>query len=74
MHTTFASHRIRDVLHPENIERLRRMTPDERARIGLGLTDLAWRFLMTLPPEERQRRLDSTRERWNPPQRPREER
>jgi hypothetical protein len=56
------------MLREEDIERFRRMTPDERARIGVDLTDLAWRFLMTLPTEEAQRRLDlSRREPWNPP-------
>lgn len=53
------------MLRPEDIERLRKLTPSERARMGLEATRLAWRFLRTLTPEERQRRLD--REPWNPP-------
>jgi hypothetical protein len=55
------------VLDARDLERLRRLTPAERLRLGLDLTDLAWRFLMRLPPEEAQRRLDLGRERWNPP-------
>lgn len=59
------------MLHDEDIERFRRMTPDERARIWADLTDLGWRFLMALPPEEAQRRLDLARQqRWNPPTMP----
>jgi hypothetical protein len=56
------------MLKEEDIERFRRMTPDERARIGLDLSDLGWHFLMRLPPKEAQRRLDlARREPWNPP-------
>ena len=55
------------MLRPEDIERLRKLTPSERARMGLEATSLAWRFLRTLTPEERQRRLDRAREPWNPP-------
>jgi hypothetical protein len=43
------------------------MAPADRLRIALDLTDLAWRFLMRLPPEERERRLALSREPWNPP-------
>jgi len=55
------------MLHEEQIQALRAMTPAERLRLGIDLTDLAWRFLATLPPEEAQRRLDLRREPWNPP-------
>lgn len=55
------------MLRPEDVERLRELTPAERVLIGLDLTDLAWRFLATLSPEEEQRRLDLAREPWNPP-------
>ena len=59
------------MLNEEDIERFRRMTPDERARIAIDLTDLGWRFLQALPPAEAQRRLDLSRKgRWNPPRRP----
>jgi len=54
--------------HPEYVERLKAMTPAERIKIGLDLTDLAWRFLNSLPAEEEQRRLDlMRREPWDPP-------
>lgn len=43
------------------------MRPEERLRVGLDLTDLAWRFLMNLSPEEIRRRLDLAREAWRPP-------
>jgi len=55
------------MLTKEDVERFRKMKPVERLRIGLDLTDLAWRFLLRLPPEEIQRRLDLAREPWNPP-------
>ena len=55
------------MLHEEDLARFRRMTPAERLKIGLDLTDMAWRFLLRLPPEEIQRRLDLGREPWNPP-------
>lgn len=55
------------MLRPEDLERLRKLTPSERARMGIEATRLAWRFLRTLTPEERQRRLDRAREPWNPP-------
>jgi hypothetical protein len=45
------------------------MTPDQRARIGVELTDFAWRFLLALPAAEAQRRLDLARsERWQVPE------
>jgi hypothetical protein len=46
------------------------MSPAERLKIGIDLTNLAWRFLMQLPSAEAQRRLDLSREPWNPPQIP----
>lgn len=55
------------MLRPEDLERLRKLTPSERARMGIEATRLAWRFLRALTPEERQRRLDRAREPWNPP-------
>lgn len=58
------------MLSKDDIERFRRMEPAERLKIGLDLTDLAWRFLLRLPPEEIQRRLDLAREPWNPPPSP----
>jgi hypothetical protein len=33
------------------------MTPQERWKITAGLMELAWRSLLALPPEERERRL-----------------
>lgn len=57
------------MLSEADIDRLRRMTPDERARIAVDLMDLGWRFLLALPAEEAQRRLDlSRRDPWNPPE------
>jgi hypothetical protein len=53
------------VLRPEDLERFRRMKPEERLKIGLDLTDAGWRFLLRLPPEEIQRRLDLGRQPWN---------
>lgn len=58
--------------HAEDLARWRAMTPEERLRIGLDLTELAWRFLERLSPEEAQRRLDLSRQRWNPPEAPEE--
>jgi hypothetical protein len=43
------------------------MRPEERLQVGLDLTDLAWRFLMNLSPEEMRRRLELAREAWRPP-------
>jgi len=55
------------MLGEEDIEHLRKLSPSDRARMGLEATALAWRVLLTLTPEERQRRLDRAREPWNPP-------
>jgi hypothetical protein len=46
------------------------MKPEERLKIGLDLTDAAWRFLLRLPPAEIQRRLDLGRKPWNVPKKP----
>jgi hypothetical protein len=43
------------------------MTPEDRLRIGIDLTELAWKFLLRLPPEEAQRRLDLSRQPWSSP-------
>lgn len=43
------------------------MKPEERLRIALDLIDLGWRFLLRLPVEEAERRLELAREPWNPP-------
>jgi hypothetical protein len=58
------------VLRPEDLERFRRMKPEERLKIGLDLTDAGWRFLLRLPAEEVQRRLDLGRQPWNVPEKP----
>jgi hypothetical protein len=55
------------MLREEDIEELRKLTPGDRARMGIEATRLAWRFLVRLTPEERQRRLDRAREPWDPP-------
>jgi hypothetical protein len=55
------------MLRDEDIERLRRLTPGDRARMGIEATQLAWRFLLQATPADRQRRLDRAREPWNPP-------
>jgi hypothetical protein len=55
------------VQRPEDLERFKRMKPEERLKIGLDLTDSAWRFLLRLPPAEIQRRLELARGPWNPP-------
>lgn len=55
------------MLSEEDIERLRKLTPSDRARMGIDTTCLAWRFLRNLTPEEQQRRLDRAREPWDPP-------
>ncbi len=58
------------MIREEDIEHLRKLRPGDRARMGIEATQLAWRFLLRLPPEERQRRLDRAREPWNPPKPP----
>lgn len=42
---------------PEQIEAFRRMTPEERWKITSGLMELAWRDLLRLSTEERERLL-----------------
>lgn len=54
------------MLNREKVEHFRRMSPDERARIGIELTELMWQWLVTLPPDVAQRIIDSEREPWNP--------
>jgi hypothetical protein len=56
------------MLSEEDIERIRSMTPDQRARITVDLMELGWSFLRALSPQEAQRRLDLARRTpWNPP-------
>jgi hypothetical protein len=50
------------MLDEQRLERYRRMTPDERWSEVEELMTLAWRSLLELPEEERQRRLDLIRE------------
>jgi hypothetical protein len=45
----------------EQIEAYRRMTPQERWRVTAELMEFAWRSLLALPPEERERRLEAAR-------------
>jgi hypothetical protein len=62
------------VIHSEDLERFRKMTPEERVRLGQDLANLGWEFLLRLPPEERQRRMDLVkRQPWNPPPGPMQE-
>jgi hypothetical protein len=55
------------VIRDKDIEALRKLTPGQRARMGVETTRIAWRFLARLTPAERQRRLDRAREPWNVP-------
>jgi hypothetical protein len=50
------------MLGPEQIERYRRMSPAERLKETEELMTLAWRMLLELPAEERERRLRIIRE------------
>jgi hypothetical protein len=45
------------MLSPEKIDAYRRMAPEERWREVEELMTIAWRALLALPEEERQRRL-----------------
>jgi hypothetical protein len=45
----------------EQIEAFRRMTPQERWKITAQLMEFAWRSLLALDPEERERRLAAAR-------------
>lgn len=47
----------------EQIEAFRRMPPEERWKVTVELMEFAWRSLLELPPEERERRLDLARRR-----------
>ena len=58
---------IASVQRDEDLERWRRMSPAERLAIALDLMDLGWLYLLRLSPEERERRLELSREPWNPP-------
>jgi hypothetical protein len=61
------------VIDAATLERFRQMTPAERLALGMALLEMAWGFLMHLPPEERQRRLRLARPPWNPPPGPMQE-
>lgn len=50
------------MLSDEKIEAYRRMTPEERWREVEELMTIAWRSLLELPEEERERRLAVIRE------------
>ena len=50
------------MLSDEKIEAYRRMTPEERWREVEELMTLAWRMLLELPEDERNRRLAIIRE------------
>lgn len=52
------------MLSQERIEAYRRMSPEERWREVEQLMTLAWRSLLQLPADERQRRLDLDRQ-WH---------
>jgi len=58
------------MLHDAQIRSLRSLSAAQRLRLGLDLTDVAWRFLASLPPAEAQRRLELGREPWDPPRVP----
>jgi hypothetical protein len=45
----------------EQIEAYRRLTPAERWKITSQLMEFAWRSLLALPPQERERRLEAAR-------------
>jgi hypothetical protein len=45
----------------EQIEAFRRMTPQERWKITAQLMEFAWRSLLALDPDERERRLEAAR-------------
>jgi len=60
---------LEGVISDKDIEALRKLTPGQRAVMGIEATRTAWRFLLTLTPEERQRRLDLAREPWRWPPR-----
>jgi hypothetical protein len=46
---------------PEQIATWRQMTPEERFKLTATLMELAWRSLLALDPEERERRLEVAR-------------
>lgn len=49
------------MMSPAQIESFRRMTPEERWKITSQLMEFAWRSLLALDPEERERRLEIAR-------------
>jgi hypothetical protein len=49
------------MLSKERLEAYRRMTPAEKWAETMELIDYGWQMLMTLPPEERERRLEIMR-------------
>ena len=49
------------MLSTSQIEAFRRMTPEERWRITAELMEFSWRYLLTLDPAERERRLEIAR-------------
>jgi len=49
------------MLHAEDLERFRRMTPEARLKSFFYLCDMAWSFLERLPPDERRRRIELSR-------------
>lgn len=55
------------MIGPEELEKIRAMTPGQRLQLGLQLMNLAWEMMRHLPKEEIQRRLDLAKEPWNPP-------
>lgn len=46
---------------PQQVEAWRRMTPQERWKLTGILMEFAWRSLLALDPQERERRLDAIR-------------
>ncbi len=50
------------MLDEKRIEHYRRMTPEDRWRETEELMTLAWRSLLEMPEDERNRRLDLVRE------------
>ena len=49
------------MLSPERLEAYRRMTPAERSKETFALIEYAWKALLALPFEERERRLELMR-------------
>ena len=49
------------MLSKERLEAYRRMTPAQRWAETVELIETGWRILLSLPPEERERRLEIMR-------------